>query len=578
MAEVLSLPMRPEGSSYFSSSPMQHSSPTSFLINSPPSSGSYSRSSSKSPHLYTEYAQQPTDHSPVASTPDSPSRGGHVPAPSPRVSSPPDTPLSAEAKFDDEDQILFPSYDDFTEHIEDLEPPPSPKSGNSYEVSPGSNSVNTTENASRLGSPERKKSAEDDTAARPEPVEHVDYLSHNWKEDELWASWRHIVSKRKVYSNSERLENASWRTWTMSKNRLRTVRPETLNWQKESDVTWLYGPLQTSSSMSFLPSSAPPERSLSKSNSFLNKKPILKKRSMSEMMLQRSRSASSLLKQATASVQAQQKTEDDKFERPRITRASSDFVGSSRGSTFGSEKDASTQSSADSSCPQTPGASERKHIHFNDCVEQCIAVDGKDGDDEDEPAQDNYGIDDDSSDDEGLIMMKGSSKSRQSSGRSTPRASFSSESKTIAMLPSTTLNYREDDPNSRQQPKSPGLGGLWGSTCLSPSPSQETLRPSRAYGNFLLVDDDEDADMGWEPPHVDKNGDIVTGSSTSGDEMDGLGPEASGGMRRTPSGMFMPYEEDEDDIVAAGLFGKVVNAVNTAKDIGHVIWNVGWKA
>ena len=49
------------------------------------------------------------------------------------------------------------------------------------------------------------------------------------------------------------------------------------------------------------------------------------------------------------------------------------------------------------------------------------------------------------------------------------------------------------------------------------------------------------------------------------------------GLRRTPSGMFMPYEEDEDDVVAAGLFGRVVDTVNTAKDIAHVIWNVGWR-
>lgn len=38
------------------------------------------------------------------------------------------------------------------------------------------------------------------------------------------------------------------------------------------------------------------------------------------------------------------------------------------------------------------------------------------------------------------------------------------------------------------------------------------------------------------------------------------------------------YEEDEDDAVAAGLFGRAVDAVNTAKDIAHVIWNVGWRA
>jgi len=43
--------------------------------------------------------------------------------------------------------------------------------------------------------------------------------------------------------------------------------------------------------------------------------------------------------------------------------------------------------------------------------------------------------------------------------------------------------------------------------------------------------------------------------------------------------MFMPYEEDEDDIMASelGLLGKVNETINTAKDIAHVIWNVGWR-
>lgn len=72
--------------------------------------------------------------------------------------------------------------------------------------------------------------AGDDTAIQTEPTRHVDYLSHNWKEEDIWSSWRHIVAKRKVYSNSPRLENASWRTWAKSKNHLKTVSPETLNW------------------------------------------------------------------------------------------------------------------------------------------------------------------------------------------------------------------------------------------------------------------------------------------------------------------------------------------------------------
>jgi hypothetical protein len=48
-------------------------------------------------------------------------------------------------------------------------------------------------------------------------------------------------------------------------------------------------------------------------------------------------------------------------------------------------------------------------------------------------------------------------------------------------------------------------------------------------------------------------------------------------MRRTESGMFMPYEEDEDDLMAAGMFGRISETVNTARDIAHVLWNVGWR-
>ncbi|KAI9847199.1 MAG: hypothetical protein M1837_003063 [Sclerophora amabilis] len=591
MTEVLSLPVQSDGSSYFSSSPLQRSSPTqSFLINSP---SPYSRSSSKSPQFYTPYADQ-LPPSP-ASTPTLTSEDEDAPSRSSLRSSTPPIYSTFDAKADDEDQILFPSYDDYSRRREeDLEPPSSIPSRR-YDPSSGSNSVVSTTtanaNASGLGSPDfLKKPAEDDTAIQHEPAEHVDYLSHNWKEDELWASWKHVVSRRKSYSNSERLENASWRTWTMSRDRLKTVCPETLNWQKESDVTWLYGPLQTRSHMSsVMPFSAPSGDRLSKSNSFLNKKPILKKRSVSEMMLQRSLSASSLLKQATASIQAQATDGSRSYGgRPSLSRAASDFCTSTLASTAGSGVGTSTGPSATSSGLQTPGTGEKRHIHFNDRVEQCIAVDGKDGDEDEEEIEeeaidevDEVDYSEDDSDD-GLIMMKGSAKAR-TSNRSTPRASFSSDSKTIAMLPSTTLNYREEISLARQRQQQqqkliPG-GGFWATNKVSPSPSQETLRPSNAHENFLLVEDDEDADMAWEPPRTssDRRSYPVRGD-VSQDSWDEENDEQHSGLRRTPSGMFMPYEEDEDDIVAAGLFGKVVNAVNTAKDIGHVIWNVGWKA
>jgi hypothetical protein len=39
----------------------------------------------------------------------------------------------------------------------------------------------------------------DDTSIKQEPSQHVDYLSHDWREEDIWSSWRHILSQRKAY-------------------------------------------------------------------------------------------------------------------------------------------------------------------------------------------------------------------------------------------------------------------------------------------------------------------------------------------------------------------------------------------
>lgn len=175
-----------------------------------------------------------TPNSSAASSP----RTLHADSTAPSFSSTPASSLSLDANADDgsddlekgDEPISFPSYDDvgFYEQVEDLEPPVSPQNGDSYTASSTSNSTSTT--VSRPISPDAVEHAEDDSAVRSQPSRHVDYLSHNWKEEDIWSSWKLIVSKRKAYNNSARLENASWRTWAKSKNRLKTVSPETLNW------------------------------------------------------------------------------------------------------------------------------------------------------------------------------------------------------------------------------------------------------------------------------------------------------------------------------------------------------------
>jgi hypothetical protein len=75
--------------------------------------------------------------------------------------------------------------------------------------------------------------AEDDAAIKLQPTRHVDYLSYNWKEEDIWSSWKYVVSQQLEYRNSRRLENAMWRAWTKAKNKLKTVRPDTLYWYVE---------------------------------------------------------------------------------------------------------------------------------------------------------------------------------------------------------------------------------------------------------------------------------------------------------------------------------------------------------
>lgn len=62
---------------------------------------------------------------------------------------------------------------------------------------------------------------------------------------DLAASWRMLTKQKLNIVNGIRLENASWRTWAKQRNNLKTISPDTLNWLKDSDVTWLYGPLHS---------------------------------------------------------------------------------------------------------------------------------------------------------------------------------------------------------------------------------------------------------------------------------------------------------------------------------------------
>jgi hypothetical protein len=85
-------------------------------------------------------------------------------------------------------------------------------------------------NATPALTPIERFTTVDDSSLKARPARQVDYLLHEWVEDDIWSSWRYIVSKGQVYGERSRLENALWRAWVKQKYRLRTVLPETLDW------------------------------------------------------------------------------------------------------------------------------------------------------------------------------------------------------------------------------------------------------------------------------------------------------------------------------------------------------------
>lgn len=113
----------------------------------------------------------------------------------------------------DHEDILFPAYDT-TPGAKEPDPP-------------SDDSTASVPDPPRMNS---QTPAVDDSALEEEPSRHVDYLSHEWEEEDIWASWRYVIARRNVYDNGARLENASWRTWAKVKLNRGTISPETLNW------------------------------------------------------------------------------------------------------------------------------------------------------------------------------------------------------------------------------------------------------------------------------------------------------------------------------------------------------------
>jgi hypothetical protein len=223
----------------------------------------------------------------------------------------------------------------------------------------------------------------------------------------------------------------------------------------------------------------------------------------------------------------------------------------------------------------SPEVGEKKTIRFNEQVEQCISLEMKGN-----GSKEIYAINDhdDSDSDNGGIMMRSNSKRKLPPHlkRKTSGQASSAESKTIAMLPPTTLKYKGNTPEA------PGFAimhsnGFWSGSRSSYSQFQETTRPSTLSTRMLFGSGEEDhndcnddVDMDWQPPSTFNNRkDCV---SVAQERLQNLhAPTSTSSLTNESSAFSIRYEEVRDDAMSESFFGKIMETVYTARDIAQAI-------
>jgi hypothetical protein len=134
---------------------------------------------------------------------------------------------------DDVDQVVFlgDNVEGRHKRVVDLMHPASLSTDNFNPTFPASDSTSTSNlRTDSLAPAENAEHAKDDAALQKQPTRYVDYLSHDWEEEDICLSWKHVNSNRKACDESARLANTLWRTWIKLRYQLKTVSAEDLDW------------------------------------------------------------------------------------------------------------------------------------------------------------------------------------------------------------------------------------------------------------------------------------------------------------------------------------------------------------
>ncbi|RDW57077.1 hypothetical protein BP6252_13892 [Coleophoma cylindrospora] len=413
--------------------------------------------------------------------------------------------------------------------------------------------------------------AEDDSNVQSQPSHFVDYLSHDWDEQDIWHSWKYVTSDKEVLDHGTRLENTSWRLWAKMRNNLKHVSPETLEWRKDDDLTWLYGPLQSRCPRRFSAAPAVSGNQDSQPATAPTAKSILKDRSISESMFERSLFNISMRQQCDVAA----------LEGKLIGAASSTKLNES-GTRPGACDNARPPIAPATSSPMhrsfswpMPSATVRKQkkqkkvVYFNELVEQRMAVVS------DDTAHDNPGAHSIYSQSDRGPIRKGF-KSRPNPAavlKKVPGMDISSTKrmKTLVVLPPQTIKPAALPPTPKKAIPVP-FYNPWASDNHSQVPYRTISLNLQTNSYSVPARDTQKADyVDSNPPpptNIYKETSLATPNQTKISETFSTVTKVDDDhfsritmMRETLSRSWMSAEDIEDEITAEALFGDAMDAI-----------------
>lgn len=146
----------------------------------------------------------------------------------------PTSPTSNEDDIMSEESIFFPCYDHLPSTVLSPQPITSTFASDIQQDICSSPPTSSTDNIQFQESfISFSNDTVDDTYLQHPPTMHVDYLSHEWREEDISASWRFTMSnghREGEEFKRSRLLNALWRRWGKTRFNLGTLPAEEIDW------------------------------------------------------------------------------------------------------------------------------------------------------------------------------------------------------------------------------------------------------------------------------------------------------------------------------------------------------------